>query len=362
MNLSEIQCPPVRRKAYIVGPVFDSVLFIFTPLLSLGLGWIMSHQIFQKQVHFVDRREPLYWMFYITLTQAHLIVTVARTHANRAVFRKYWLRFTVVPVGLFASIMLSGFVAAAGFVLMTFWDVYHSSMQTFGLARIYGAKAGELPHDRRWADLMLNLLLYAGPVFGGAMLVNHLASFATFSNLEPISVGAILFDPSRLVAVPESVLTYQHSIKSLLLTVGAVGILAYVSDSLRRYRAGKPFPWQKTALLLSTGITSVVAWGFNSFGMAFLIVNVFHAVQYFALVWTTEKRNLAMVAYATESHIRMAILFAAFLLAPIGLALVLIATFNRAAFAVLIVCALMHFWWDGFIWSVRKKQHLEVAA
>ena len=69
-----------------------------------------------------------------------------------------------------------------------------------------------------------------------------------------------------------------------------------------------------------------------------------------------------MVAYATESHIRMAILFAAFLLAPIGLALVLIATFNRAAFAVLIVCALMHFWWDGFIWSVRKKQHLEVAA
>jgi hypothetical protein len=140
----------VRRNGYIVGPVNDSVLFIFTPLLALGIGWIMSHPLFQKEIHLADRREPFYWMFYITLTQAHLLVTVTRTHLNRAVFRRHWFRFTVLPVLLFASIVMSGLVAAGAFVVMTFWDVYHSSMQTFGLARIYGAKAGELPTERRW--------------------------------------------------------------------------------------------------------------------------------------------------------------------------------------------------------------------
>ena len=84
--------------------------------------------------------------------------------------------------------MLSGLVAAAAFVLMTFWDVYDSSMQTFGLARIYGSKAGESPHERRWADLTVNLLLYAGPVFGGAMLVNHSCALCKSGNFEPRSV------------------------------------------------------------------------------------------------------------------------------------------------------------------------------
>src|SRR5438445_10581735 len=84
----------LRRNCYIVGPIYDSILFSFTPVLSLVIGWMMSHPLFQRHVHLVDRREPFYWMFYITLTQSHLIVTVARTHANRSVFQKYWLRFT----------------------------------------------------------------------------------------------------------------------------------------------------------------------------------------------------------------------------------------------------------------------------
>ena len=352
----------MRHKRYIVGPIYDLVFFIFTPILSLAVGWLMSHSFFQKQIHLLDRREPFYWMFYITLTQAHLLVTVTRTHLNRAIFRRYWFRFTVLPVVLFASILMSGLVAAGAFVLMTFWDVYHSSMQTFGLARIYGAKAGEFPTERRWADLLLNLLLYAGPVFGGAMLINHLASFAIFGAVPAITISAIFFDPKNLLALPEGVMRHQHSIRNLLLIVGTTGVAAYVLDALCRCRSGRPFPWQKTALLLSSGITSVLAWGFNTFGMAFLIVNVFHAVQYFALVWSTEKQNLAKLTHAGASAMRLVMVFGGFLAVPFIIALMLVVDFNKFTFSALIVCALMHFWWDGFIWSVRKQQHLEVNA
>jgi hypothetical protein len=41
----------------------------------------------------------------------------------------------------------------------------------------------------------------------------------------------------------------------------------------------------KGLLLFLTGVCSIYAWGFNPFGLAFFIMNVFHAWQYFALIW-----------------------------------------------------------------------------
>ena len=45
-------------------------------------------------------------------------------------------------------------------------------------------------------------------------------------------------------------------------------------------------------LLFLTGVCSIYAWGFNPFGMAFFIMNVFHAWQYFALIWWSERKTL----------------------------------------------------------------------
>ena len=44
---------------------------------------------------------------------------------------------------------------------------------------------------------------------------------------------------------------------------------------------------------MSTAVVSIWTWGFNSFGQAFFIMNFFHAFQYFAIVWWSEKKNLA---------------------------------------------------------------------
>ena len=110
-------------------------------------------------------------------------------------------------------------------------------------------------------------------------------------------------------------------------------------------------------LVASTGFCSIYAWGFNSFGMAFFIMNLFHAVQYLALVWWSEKKNIVR-AFSLE-NLRWK--------APCGVAFFLAATTTYGYFvqavnssivslwAITLVISLMHFWYDGFIWSVRKS-------
>ncbi len=55
-----------------------------------------------------------------------------------------------------------------------------------------------------------------------------------------------------------------------------------------RYRVS----FHKVFLLASTGLCSIYAWGFNAFGEAFFIMNLFHAVQYLGLVWWSEGKRV----------------------------------------------------------------------
>ena len=59
-------------------------------------------------------------------------------------------------------------------------------------------------------------------------------------------------------------------------------------------------PWLKIWLVASTGFVSIYTWGFNSWGQAFLIMNLFHAVQYLALVWAMEGKRIARADAAAE--------------------------------------------------------------
>jgi hypothetical protein len=65
-------------------------------------------------------------------------------------------------------------------VLVTFWDVYHSALQTFGFARIYDARAGNDPAVSRRLDWWLNQLFYVGPILAGATMMDHFEDFEEF--------------------------------------------------------------------------------------------------------------------------------------------------------------------------------------
>src|SRR6185436_12100871 len=89
---------------------------------------------------------------------------------------------------LFLAMCVSKWVAISAAVLATWWDVYHSSLQTFGLGRIYDARVGNDATVGRRLDYMLNLLIYAGPILAGSVLMAHTKDFQDYE-----AVNALLF-------------------------------------------------------------------------------------------------------------------------------------------------------------------------
>jgi hypothetical protein len=253
-----------------------------------------------------------------------------------------------VPIALYLAIVSSDWVLVSVSVLATFWDVYHSGLQTFGFARIYDRNAGNDPHRGRRLDWGLNLLCYAGPIVAGATMLDHFEDFESFEQ-----VGATL-----LTRVPAFMSSYQRYLAWAVILGGSAFLLWYVIAYWRMARQGYRVSVLKVFLLASTGACSIYTWGFNAWGEAFFIMNLFHAVQYLALVWASEGRRLGK---SLGLHLRrggMWLGWASFLALTLGYGVFAQWAGNglRSVWAVTLVVSILHFWYDGFIWSVRARK------
>ena len=337
------------RGPYIAGPTYDAVMFIGAPLLALALGIAVSGTPWADEEIVLWGNEGTATSIFIgSFIMAHLALVAVRSHLNRRVFVRHPGRFIAVPLVLLASLCASDWLLAIAVVVTVWWDVVHSSLQTFGLGRIYDARRSNPPALGRRLDLGLNLLLYMGPVLAGATLLEHLRPLGALEK-----VGALSID-----RIPAHVATCQRTLAITLLITGTLYLVIYVLGYLRLYRRGYHVSPQKVALLTSTGLCSIYTWGFNSFDEAFFIMNFFHAWQYFGLVWWSERDNL-------RRHMRLdgvrwgglaALVCMLAAAATYGVWAEFVANDQRFALSVTLVVSLMHFWYDGFIWSVRRQE------
>jgi hypothetical protein len=341
--------PAPQKTRFIVSAWYDALFFLLPPILALLVGIGISG------TPFADK--PFKWwgwnvtwsgLLISVFIHAHLVLVFIRSHANRQIFALHKLRFVLVPILLYLAMVSSSYVLYAASVIATFWDVYHSGMQTFGFGRIYDAKAGNDPNEGRKLDWALNQLLYAGPIIAGVTMIDHFEDFNEFAD-----IGLMMF-----TKVPVWMQGNQAYLTWAILGGGSGFLAYYLYAQVERARAGGTVSWQKVFLYVGTGATSLYTWGFNSWGEAFFIMNLFHAIQYFGIVWATENKNM-------QKHLRMDgqplgkpltwVLF-------VGLAL-LYGTWVQVMdpsvhhwWALTLLVSLMHFWYDGFVWSVRKSQ------
>ena len=273
---------------------------------------------------------------------AHLVIVFFRSHANAEVRTLHPVRFWIVPPALLLLLILSGPARTAAAALAVWWDVYHSSLQTFGLGRIFDHKAGNDPEAGRRLDWILNLLLYVGPILGGATLVFHALP------LYSLEAGAWA----------QALVFHQPLIRLVIIAAGLLFLVLYFETYLVLKERGYRPPREKVALHLCTATVSVWAWGFNPLGMALFIMNFFHAWQYFALVWRYERDSISTVLRVPQGPRGRALAFTGL----VGLAFLygsvfgILGELSSKALAVTLVVSLMHFWYDGFVWSVRRKQ------
>jgi len=343
-------------SAYIVGPIYDGLFFIFAPLLAIGAWLLVSNRwlTIPNEGGVTVAQNEAFWGFIVfaIFTEGHLVLAFFRSHLNRSVFRQFPVRFTLVPVIVFLAGLASSWALLALAVLETWWDVYHSSMQTFGFSRIYDAKAGNPPDVGRRLDFWLNIVIYTGPLVAGASLLAH---------FQPLEQFALL-DAVFLPQVPVHVESHLGAISRIGMLSSCAFLVYYAVAMARLVKNGYAVSIQKVLLLLSTAATSIYAWYFSSFVVAFFTINLFHAVQYYALIYANERQNLVRVFHLDRMTFAkvfvMAIILAVganFGFMAAGAERTLDAT-SRWPWALAVTVALMHFWYDGFMWSVRKNQ------
>lgn len=330
---------------WVIGPRSDWLNLALTPLWALGLGLALGlTPLGTVKIPAFGRAGSTADGFISCFILAHLFLVFLRSHGNPEIRRLHPVRFWAVPPVLFVLFAAWPPARAAGAVLAIWWDVYHSSLQTFGIGRIFDAKAGNDAEHGRLMDLLLNLFLYAGPVLGGALLIYHASSFYEFSVLGLLSFGAL----------PMKILALQGRIRLILLAAGVPFLTAYAVYYAFLIHSGYRVDARKAVLYLSTAICSIWAWGFNPLGMGLFIMNFFHAWQYFALVWRYEGATAARVLGMREGLPALAAMIGvAFLYGALGSVL---GEISDLALSATLVVSLMHFWYDGFVWSVRRGQ------
>jgi hypothetical protein len=339
------------RSGFIAGPIFDTVCFIAAPLLAVlvAIPFLVVPSLNSRLfigVNVVSLRE----IFIHAVIYSHLFIVFFRSHVNGGIFRLFPYRFVVVPIALFGVMYWSDAAMVFVGVLAVWWDVYHSSMQTFGLGRIYDMKKGNDLQVGRRLDQVLNLVMYAGPILAGASLFTHL------DYTRRADVGN-QYLPPLFQQVPFEASDARPFLMAAVLGFSLPFIAYYFYAYWRYHQQGYMVSWQKVSLYAILAVVSLACWGFDSFHEAFFVMNFFHAFQYFAIVWHQEGDHVTEVFRLKTVPRGKEVALALFVLIGIsyGVWSGLHAQF-RASICVLLVVSIMHFWYDGFIWSVRKGQ------
>jgi len=160
----------------------------------------------------------------------------------------------------------------------------------------------------------------------------------------------------RVMPIPAAVESRARWLTWGVVGIGVPFLIYYVLAYVRLARRGYRVSPHKVALYAITGLCSIFTWGFDSFGEAFFIMNLFHAVQYLALVWVTEGRSLAARLGPLGRHRAIAWTLYVLVLLLYGLGAEIVDLRHETLWSITMVVALLHFWYDGFIWSVAKKQ------
>lgn len=337
------------RPAWLVGPKVDLLCVILSPVLALGLVvGVLALVRAIGAAPAVDTARVRLGFFTAVWTGAHLVAVFFRSHADPTVFARHRLRFVVVPPLLYLAIVSSAWVTTTALIVTAVWDVWHTAMQNFGLGRLYDARAGNSTDEGRGLDLAVNAALYIAPILAGLSLVPTLAWLELYTALG-------WEGPSRFLGAVDAA---RGPIRAAAIAVGGGVVLLYLVKLRQRMRDGYRPARTKLWLLASTGVASVVAWGFLPPLEAFVIANLWHALQYFVIVWATEHVQIGRALGVGRFGFPPAATLVAYalFLAVAGLVYVGVAeSALRACLAAALVCSILHFWYDGFIWSVRRR-------
>ncbi|HED66681.1 MAG TPA: tetratricopeptide repeat protein [Planctomycetes bacterium] len=329
-----------RRNLWIDGPLRDLAFYIATPLLLLPFVFLrLGRPGIEELLLYAGAFGAL----------GHHLPGMMRAYGDRRLFQRFRVRFLLAPLFLVPICIFFSVRNLEGVLLVTFfWTNWHSMMQVFGFARIYDAKVGSVGRLTGILDQGLCLAWFAAPLA-----------------LSDSRFGALL----EMWYETGGPLVSHGFVAGLRGTLGAllvVATAAWVLHTLLLLRRGvMPSP-AKLALF----VTSFGFWWFcmavvDNLLLGIALFNIFHDVQYLALVWTF---NRARVERDPEVGGFSRLLFRN-RATLVGVYVGLVVAYGSLGFfgekissdfvrqtvlGILAASALLHFYFDGFIWKVRE--------
>jgi hypothetical protein len=317
------------------------LLFVGTPVLIVPLVALASQVWSAQSLYAVAAFGAL----------GHHLPGMMRAYGDRELFARFRTRFIVAPIFLVAICVASATLDAtmAAIVLVTYlWGVWHGLMQTHGFLRIYDAKRGTTDRVTALLDRWMCLVW-----FGGAIV---LASKTTHHVLQEFYMAGGPIVPATAVATARVVWM------ALLVVV----TLAWLVHLIRGVRAGHA-PSPVKVLLL---VTSISYWWYaqyivNNLLIGVLLFELFHDVQYLAIVWVYNRRRVsggshvdAFTRFVFRARAPLVLLYVGLVAAYGALRFVPqlpSETLYRVFTATLAASALLHFYYDSFIWKVKER-------
>jgi len=328
------------RGLWILGPWQDWFLFIGPPALILPLVLFARTRV---------RIEDLSLFVASFGALGHHFPGLLRAYGDRELFERFKARFVVAPLFLVAVCVFCVSRDLSGLTLVAYlWGVWHGLAQTYGFLRIYDAKV------RSKATLTCRLDLAMCVVWFGGVAV-----------LSPTRLHRLLemFYASGGPVVPAAWLQGARVVAEAAL----VGVtLAFLVHLLVGWRRGeRPSPLKLLTMLTSFGFWWYSNVAISNLLLSILLFELFHDVQYLSIVWVFNRNRAQKGALSGLSRFlfrpRAALIggYVGFVFAygavnyiANGMADGLPKKVLQGA---LVASALLHFYYDGFIWKVSDK-------
>jgi len=333
---------------WILDPWRDFVLIVGAPFIILPALWLAQNRF---------RPEQIYLLVASFGAVGHHLPGMMRAYGDRFLFERFKYRFVLTPLLLGGTCLLFAIRQLNAMVLIAYvWGVWHGLMQTYGFLRIYDAKLGSVSRLTARLDSAMCIAW-----FGAAVL------------LSPTRMPKILTDYYRsggaIVSAPlVSALTTAWLAATALTTMAFVVHLIYM-----RARGTRQSP---AKLMLMA--TSIAFWWYSNVAVSNMLVGIalfeiFHDVQYLTIVWIFNlnrvDRNPTVGRFTrflfrrswglAGLYVGLVAAYGSLNLIPPGIPS---QTLSRGLMGLLTASALLHFYYDGFIWKVREPAMRETLG
>jgi tetratricopeptide (TPR) repeat protein len=338
--------PAPSPSVWILDTVHDLLLFVGTPLVIVPV-------FFLAQARYSVEAIALFVAAFGAC--GHHLPGMMRAYGDRELFQRFRVRFIVAPLFLLAVCLVSSWYRLQTLVVVAvLWGFWHGLAQVYGFGRIYDAKVGSTAPLTARLDLALCFTWFGlGMIQSPGRLYGLVNAF--------YAAGGPLIDPRVIRTVQQA-----WWLATLFVTA------AFAANFIAQHWRGQ----RQSIIKLLLFASSIGFWWYcmvaiNNVILGIALFEVFHDVQYLSIVWVYNRRRVERQAGAAGRFTR-------FLFRPsgrmIGLYLGLIFAYGalglvddddqfdalqRIAIGFLAFSALLHFYYDGFIWKVRERSTRE---